>query len=245
MMPLPKLNASPVTSSQPPQSTNAARMRSVRGRATRHDQPGHEQDQRGREQPGDLAADLGVEQAGEPGRSPAARPVAAAAADAAGLVAGQPAEAVVAEDQVQEAVVLRAADVGTRLAAAMSSTMATHQPAATTNVTHASTSCHDPSPERAGAAIRYTSANAGHHQERLQHLGEEAEADQRAGEQQPARAAALERADHRVGAADQQQHEQRVGVVEAEHQRRDRREREDRPRRAARRPAENQRRTAA
>ena len=71
-------------------------------------QPGGQQQQGGREQPGDLAADLGPEHAGPAGLAPAA---ARAAADAAGLVAGEPAEAVVAEGQLEDAVGLGAADV--------------------------------------------------------------------------------------------------------------------------------------
>jgi hypothetical protein len=68
---------------------------------------GGEQEQRGRDEPGDLAADLGVEHPAEPGGTP----VAAAPADRAGLVAGNPPEAVVAEGQLEERVRLGAADV--------------------------------------------------------------------------------------------------------------------------------------
>ena len=61
----------------------------------------------GGQQPGDLAAEVGVEQAEQPGGTPAPGPAGGPAADAAGLAAVQPAEAVVAEDQVEDAVVLR------------------------------------------------------------------------------------------------------------------------------------------
>ena len=89
------------------------RVRSVRlARHVQHE-AGDEEDQRGGQQPRGLAAELGVEQAQPAGRAPPAAGL-APAADAAGLVAGQPAEAVVAEDQVEDAVVLRAADVGPR-----------------------------------------------------------------------------------------------------------------------------------
>ena len=104
-----KLKTSPVTSSQPPHSSSAARVRSVRGARQVTTEPGHQQDQRRGQQPGDLAADLGAEHPRPARRAPACLP--AAAADAAGLVAGQPAEAVVAERQLEDAVVLRAADV--------------------------------------------------------------------------------------------------------------------------------------
>src|SRR5262249_38672223 len=83
------------------------------GRPERDRQQGAQQDEGGGQQPGDLAAEAVVEQAGEPGDAPA--PSAGGAhvgPDAADLVAVQPAEAVVAEDQVHDAVVLRAADVG-------------------------------------------------------------------------------------------------------------------------------------
>ncbi len=60
----------------------------------------------------------------------------------------------------------------------------------------------------------------------------------------PAQSSVLERAGHRVRARDEQQHEQRVGVVEAEHQRGDRSEREHRAR-EQRGAGENQRFTAA
>jgi hypothetical protein len=66
-------------------------------------QPGHQQDQRGRQQPGDLPRLRGLEQPGQPGGAPAAT---ASSADAAGLVPGQPAQAVVAQRQLEEAVVL-------------------------------------------------------------------------------------------------------------------------------------------
>ena len=63
-------------------------------------QQGDQQDQRGRQQPRGLTAELGVEHAGPSGRAPASPALPATAADAARLVARHPAEAVVAEDQV-------------------------------------------------------------------------------------------------------------------------------------------------
>ena len=74
---------------------------------------GDEQDERGRQQPRDLGAELGAEHAGEAGGTPTPG-LTAAPADAAGLVAGEAAEAVVPEDQLEDAVVLRAADVRAR-----------------------------------------------------------------------------------------------------------------------------------
>ena len=67
--------------------------------------------QRAGEQPRHHVAERRVEEPGEAGRAPHA-PGDPAAADAARLVAREPAEAVVAEDQVEDAVVLRPADVG-------------------------------------------------------------------------------------------------------------------------------------
>ena len=78
----------------------------------REPQGGSTEHQRGREQPGDLAADLAVEQAQDAGRAPAASALATAAADGAGLVAAEPAQAVVAEGELEDGVVLRAADPG-------------------------------------------------------------------------------------------------------------------------------------
>ena len=87
----------------------------VRGRrAPRHPQQRGERDQRRREQPADLAAELGAEQPEQPGRAaeaaaaawpppPMPSPVSAAV---------EPAEAVVAEGQLQDVVVGRPAEVG-------------------------------------------------------------------------------------------------------------------------------------
>ena len=75
-----------------------------------HDEATDQQDQRRREQPRDLAAEVDVEETVPPGRAPhrAGRP---GPADATGLVAGEASQSVVAEDQVEDAVVLRSADV--------------------------------------------------------------------------------------------------------------------------------------
>ena len=62
---------------------------------------------------------------------------------------------------------------------------------------------------------------------RLEELGLEPEADEHAGEREPAEPVALERPDERVGGPDEQQREQGVGVVVAEDQDRGRGERGD------------------
>ena len=65
-----------------------------------------------------------------------------------------------------------------------------------------------------------------HHQQRLKHLGQEAEPEQHARQHQPAGPVPLDRALHAVRRRGHQQHEQRVRVVEPEDQRGRRRERE-------------------
>ena len=153
-----RLNTTPVTSSQPPHSSSEARDagRCAAPAAVSH-QAGDQQDQRGRQQPGDLPADLGVEQAGPAGLAPAA-----AAADAAGLLAGEPAEAVVAEGQLEHGVVLRPADV--RAARRRPQLDDRDPPAAGHEHRHrrppGGASTRLPAAP-AGAATRYTSANAG------------------------------------------------------------------------------------
>src|SRR5579875_1997714 len=66
---------------------------------------------RSRQQPGDLGAHLVAEHSGDTGAAPHAAAVATATTDRAGLVAGDPAEAVVAESEVPERIVLAATDV--------------------------------------------------------------------------------------------------------------------------------------
>ena len=63
-----------------------------------------------------------------------------------------------------------------------------------------------------------------HDQQGLQHLGGEADADEDRRQREPAAVGLLERAGDGPGAERQQQHEQGVGVVEAEHEGRHRRE---------------------
>ena len=107
-MPCMKLKTRPVTSSQPPQSSIDARVRSVRAARARHHEPGHHA---APAPPGAARRPDRRSRRRTAGVQPVCAP-AVAAADAAGLVAGQPAEAVVAEDELEDAVVLRAADVG-------------------------------------------------------------------------------------------------------------------------------------
>ena len=93
---------------QPATPDHVCRAAGIRARRPApQEQADSEEDQGRRDQPGDLAADARAEHPPESGGAPAV-----AAADGAGLVAADPAEAVVAEGDRQERVVLRAADVG-------------------------------------------------------------------------------------------------------------------------------------
>ena len=117
-----------------------------------------------------------------------------------------------------------------RLDAGHSCTTATHQPPAASVVRPSSDDVADPAREPRRAREEVDETERGQDEERLHLLGEEAEADERARRDDPAQPAVLERARHRVRGGDEQQHQQRVGVVEAEHQRGDGREREHRAR---------------
>src|ERR1017187_10904712 len=115
MMPLMKLNTAPVTSSQPPHSIAAALTRSVRAlRRLIHSNATSAISAAGSSQliwpPNSLLNSL-ITLAGPPQIAPPPPP-AAPPADRAGLVPGQPAEAVIAERELQHAVVGRPADVG-------------------------------------------------------------------------------------------------------------------------------------
>ena len=110
MIPAMRLNVSPVTTSQPPQSRAAARRASVRGARRVHHSSA----------PSAINAAGSSHAACPPNSAPKSRvspvspqPPAGRATDAADLVAGEPAEAVVAEHELQDAVGLRAADVRT------------------------------------------------------------------------------------------------------------------------------------
>ena len=181
-----------------------------------------QQDQRARQQPRDLAAEVGVEHAEQPGRSPAPGAAGRAAADAARLVAGQAAETVVTEDEVEQAVVLRTADV--RAVGGRRELHGQHPP--TRRSQHgqpADGQLPDPHQHRPRPRQEVGAGEDRHHHERLQHLGQEAEADHRAGQHEPFGAPVFGRPHHEVGAQREQQHQHGVGVVEPEHQCRHRR----------------------
>ena len=77
-----------------------------------------------------------------------------------------------------------------------------------------------PQPGRAGHQV--DEPQRGHDQQGLPHLREEPEADRSAGSDQPPRrrprGCRVDGPDHGVPGRDEQQHQQRIGVVEAEHQ---------------------------
>ncbi len=201
------------------------------------DESGDQQDQGGGKQPRRLPAEAVVEETAPPRRTPLpglpTGTTGRAATDAAGLTAGEPAEAVVSEEHVPEAVVLRTADV--RPLRCRRQLHDRDPPATGDDRRHAEQdelADAAAEPRRPGDEVDET--EAGEHEERLQLLGEEREADERAGEHEPAGLPGFERSRHRVRRADEEQDQERVRVVEAEHQRGHRRERGDRGRRPAR-----------
>src|SRR3954453_18364041 len=116
-MPAIRLNVSPVTSSQPPQTTSPARSRSVRGaRRVNHSPATSSTSAAGSNHatwPPTSELNIPVRPvAPQPPPCPPGPPPPAAAPP--GLVTGQPAEAVLAEGQLEDRVVLRATDVRPR-----------------------------------------------------------------------------------------------------------------------------------
>src|SRR5712671_2080617 len=82
------------------------------GEAPANDQAGADRGQRERQQPGDLAPELGVEQPQQPRRPRETASTAPATAETAAALAEDPAETVIAEQQLDNGVVRAAADVG-------------------------------------------------------------------------------------------------------------------------------------
>ena len=75
-----------------------------------------------------------------------------------------------------------------------------------------------PAPERGGRGEQVHDAQRRDNEEGLQHLGEEPEAHQRAGEHEPPGLGRLERPNRGVDGAREEEGQQRIGVVEAEHE---------------------------
>ena len=186
-----------------------------------------EEEQGGGEEPGDLRPHLRAEQPADAGRPPAARLSRDTAVDdAAGLVAGETAEAVVAEDQLEDAVVLRAADV--RPARGGPEGHDRNPPSGRDDERDACAEQlnHAP-PQRGGRGEQIDERKPGDDDQRLQHLRQEAEPDQRGRQEEPGRPCAFDRARQCVPGPDQHECEQRVRIVESEDQHGDRRQRED------------------
>ena len=125
-----------------------------------------------------------------------------------------------------------------------SATVITHQPAATVRAPVHTTSCLMRRAGDMGAGEKVHEVGRRNDGEGLDHLGQEGKTEQRSGSHEPAGSGLLERTGEGVGARDQQQREQRVGVVVPEHQRRHRCQRQDRAGQQASR-APNQRLTVA
>ena len=105
-----------------------------------------------------------------------------------------------------------------RSAAGVRTTAATHQPAATRTDTPIRKTCHT---RRRTARRRREQVDDGHDrkdQEGLHHLGDEAEAHQRPGQDEPLGLRPLQAAHGGVQGAREQQGQHRVGVVVTEHQ---------------------------
>ena len=136
--------------------------------------------QRRRQQPGHLGAHLARRTAGSSRSRPTCPRCPATADDAAGLVAGEPAEAVVAEHELEHAVRLRAADV--RPVGRRHERDDRDPPARTPRPARhrrpAAGACRRRT--GVGAAEQVHQAEHGHEDERLQHLGQERGPDQHA-----------------------------------------------------------------
>ena len=215
-----------VTSSQPPQPNVAARVRSVRGaRREIHSNTPIIASGR-REQPGDLAAVGGANSRAHPVSPHIGRP-GRRRADAAGLVTGQPAEPVVPHDQLDAPSwsATRRCTVASRPATARRSppTSRRRRPSPRT----------PPAGDRSaaarsiGAATAYIATNPGSTRNACRLLARKASPTNAPASAIQRQRATLGGPAHRPGGAHQQEHEHRVGVVEAEHQRRHRGQRQD------------------
>jgi hypothetical protein len=199
----------------------------------------HAEDQAGeseRDEPGDLAEPLVVEEpeqvrlaAENAAETAAAETAAAETAAARAAAAEDAAQAVVAEDQIQGRAGRAAADE--RLAAGRQQLVDSDPPAARhQDRGHGHSQAQDPAAERSGGREAEYQGEGRQHQVGLQILGQEGQADQRRRQRHPAVAAALNGANQRPGGHDQEQGQQRVRVVEAEDQDRSRRQGHDKGR---------------
>ena len=222
-MPLAKLNTTAVTTSQPPHMISAARVGSVRGaRLVMHERPAPRQITAA----GSSHAMSSTHPAAE---QPRPADVEVQVAEPTGLVAGQPAETVVAQRQFDDAVVLRATDVRPRGRRPQFDEQQI-PPAGHHDAPRQATSSRA-SRRRSGRlpATRYAAAKPGSTRNACSILARKPKPTAAPARDQPPTAAVLfAGALHAVGARDQQQHQQRVGIVEPEHQRGDGRQRQHR-----------------
>ena len=185
-------------------------------------------------EPGDLVAKVAGPQAEQAGFSPHA--TLAAAAERLGgsgdsrsrLVAGQAPKTVVAKRKLDKRIGLRAAKVRARAARRQ---YGKHHPPSGADDHGAQ--CHKGIEQAArpgrGRKKEHRQAKAGQHQKYLELLGQKAQANQQAGDGVPAGASAvtvtagrqLESAQHTGGGAQHKQDKQGIGVIKAEHERRD------------------------
>ena len=117
-----------------------------------------------------------------------------------------------------------------RSAAGVSWTTATHQPAETMSATPAAANWRIAASERRRSGHEIDQPDGGQNEQRLQHLGDESRTDEDGREDEPPSARPLQGPDCGVRSRRQQQHEEGVGIVVPEHQRRHRREGQDRAR---------------
>src|SRR5947209_10456159 len=174
MIPWPRLNVAAVITSQPPHRSMAARVRFVR-RAPRviTSVAASSSTAAGSSQlicPPYSALNIRIHPVG-----PHRLPTGTLAADAARLVAGQPPEAVVAEEQVENAVVLGPTDVRTPRGGNQLDDG--HPPAAGRD--HGGgprEQLRDAPAQRRGSSDEVRDSQGRHHEQRLKHLGQEPEA---------------------------------------------------------------------
>ncbi len=181
-----KLSTTPVTTSQPPQITNAHSSRSAQLPARGEIYPEGEREQRNQQQPGDLVAHLGGEQSMQPGTAAERGQAGTAAAPAADLaiVAEDAVRSVVAQRQFEHGVVGRTADVGS--CRRRHQLHYQHPPAGRDDKRGRRThQMKDPPWPRGRRHEQVGQREAGQHQKCLQHLGEECEADHHTGQRQP------------------------------------------------------------
>ncbi len=132
-------------------------------------------------------------------------------------IAEDPSKTVVAEGQLKKAVVGRTADVGP--GTFRPQFHGRHEPTrGDKHTADADQEPHQPPADRGRGGHQVDKPERRHRQERLHHLRQESEADRGTGQRDPAVAPGLGRTHHAVGRYNKQQREQRIRVVESEHQ---------------------------